>query len=377
MQILLIAKAYPPETGGVETYSEQVAMAWRRAGHEVTVLTAHPGARGETLRDGIPVINVGQGAQAGVFRRMMGQLWRMRNRRFDMIHATTWRVALPVLLLRRKTPLVVSIHGREVFMVPGPLRPLLVRVLRHAALLPTVSKAIIDKARKSLPLPDSKTFACWNGISFPEESAEWVERSSSGRLEIFDMCRLVPRKNVDGAIRAVARLVRAGRDVRFRIAGGGPESEKLADLILEEGMADHIELLGRVPDEAVEPLYRESHVFLHPQIATEGGGDLEGFGLSIADAMAFGVVAVAGASGGPTDFIETGRTGYLVDGTDLADIENALLHLLDNRAEMAAVARAGWEMAHRDLTWDRHVERISERFDSRDGGRNASEGERT
>ncbi|MCA0849961.1 glycosyltransferase family 4 protein [Salipiger thiooxidans] len=361
MKILYLAKAYPPETGGVETYSEQVAMAYARAGHEVTVVTTHPGAVGEEMRGGVKVTNVGDhGSQAAIFGRMARHLWSLRHEPFDAVHATTWRVSLPALLLRRGLPMVLTIHGREVFVVPKPLRPMMMRALRHADHLPTVSQPILDKFEQDLGFRLKGAFSNWNGISFEEESGQPHDKPAG--MVLFCMCRLVARKNVDGAIRAVAELVGRGHDITFRIAGGGEEADSLAALVRELGMEEHVTLLGRVPDEDIQPLYRGSHIFLHPQIATRSGQDMEGFGLTIADAMSFGCVPVAGASGGPLDFIRNGETGYLVDGTKTGEIVTALERLITDPAHREALAAAARDFALAQLTWDAHARKILERL---------------
>lgn len=361
MRILYFAKAYPPETGGIETYSEQVAMAYSRDGHEVTVITTHPGEPGTEMRGEITVHNVGQGPQAKVFWRMMKALRGLKGVQFDCVHSTTWRAALPAVLLRSSLPLVLTIHGREVFVVPKLLRPAMNLVLRRARFIPTVSQAILDKFQETLSFQLAGAFANWNGISFEEETRVLPEKAQDGPINIFCMCRLVDRKNVRRAIQAVAALIREGHDLRFDIAGGGPLLETLQAQVSEEGMEAHIQVLGRVPDEAVDPLYRKSHIFLHPQIATLSGGDLEGFGLTIADGMSYGAVPIAGASGGPLDFIEPGVNGYLVDGENLEDIKNKLRQAVSDRKLMTELAGKSWACAHEKMTWKNHVRKIIER----------------
>lgn len=363
MNILVIAKAFPPETGGLETYSERVALAYAREGHEVTVVTAHPGLIGPERRGDISVLNVGQGAQPVVFARMARALLSMRRRRFDFVHATSWRVALPAILLRRSLPLVITVHGREVFVVPAPLRPIMLRVIRRADLVPTVSQAVLDKFQESLSFPLDKAFPNWNGISFEAECLQPHDKPDG--FTISCLCRMVERKNVAGAIRAVAALIREGHDIRFRVAGSGPELDRLRALVAEERMSDRIEILGRIPDEAIVPLYRESHVFLHPQIAARDGQDMEGFGLTIADAMSFGTVPVAGASGGPLDFITTDETGFLVDGTDQGAIVDALRRLVEDRGDLARIGRNAQSFACSRMTWGAHVGAILSRLATR------------
>ena len=178
------------------------------------------------------------------------------------------------------------------------------------------------------------------------------------------MCRQVPRKNLDGAIRAAATLVECGNRLRFRIAGSGPENKRLHALVDELGMGEHIHLLGRVDDEEIIPLYRSSHVFLHPQIATRGGQDMEGFGLTIADAMSFGCVPIAGASGGPLDFIEHGTSGFLVDGTRQNEIIDALTTLVSDPERRKSIGLTAQAFAQKEITWDMHVTKIIDRLNT-------------
>jgi len=362
MNILLVAKAFPPETGGVETYSEQVALAYAQSGHHVTVLTACPGPLGLQDRDGLRVFNVGQsGGQAGVFTRMMRWLLQVRDRSsFDVVHATTWRVALPVLLWNRRANLVLTVHGREVFVVPKPLRPAMRFVLRRARHIAVVSQPILDKLEAALGQALPNAFPNLNGISFLEESATEVAKPDA--FTLFTMCRMVERKNIATAIQAVAGLIHEGLALRYFVAGSGPELETLKALLAELNVEDSIKVLGRIPDEDVVPYYQQSHVFLHPQVATETGNDLEGFGLTIADGMAFGCVPIAGASGGPLDFVTPGQTGMLVQGENMREIQDAIRHLYEHPQERDALAAKTRSFARDTLTWQRHVEKITQRF---------------
>lgn len=305
------------------------------------------------------MVNVGASKwQALVFLQMCILLRSLRHEVFDCVHATTWRAALPGLLFRRKVPLVVTIHGREVFIIPAALKPLFRIVLRHALLLPVVSNAIKERAKATLGRNYNKAFVNWNGISF---SASEHEPKPAGRLEILSVCRLIKRKNLANALRATARLRDAGTPFYYRIAGSGPEQEELADLIRKLGLHDCVEMLGRVDDAALIKLYQRSHVFLHPQVATSNGNDLEGFGLTIVDSMSFACVPIAGASGGPLDFIDDGLTGILVDGRHVTEIETALTSLADSEEYRSSVATAAQAFVRRDATWQAHAARILER----------------
>lgn len=356
MKILVIAKGYPPATGGIETYSEKLAQAYAKLGHDVTVVTTHPGPPKTERRDAVKVTNLGERSQPVVFAAMANWMLRNRHRQFDLVHATTWRVAIPAIMLRPAAPLLVTIHGREVFIVPKLLRPVMKAVLNRADAVPTVSGPILERAKSLAYLPLHRGFSNWNGISFEAETQEMPVKPD-GPIRIFCMCRMVARKNVASAIRAVATLVREGKDMRFDIAGSGPELDSLRKIAEAENVGDRIQIHGRIADPAVPEFYRLAHIFLHPQVETENGTDIEGFGLVIADAMAFGCVPVAGDSGGPSEFISNGQNGYLVDGNEPGQIIIALRNLVDDRPLMDRIGGSAHRFACSELLWKKHAER--------------------
>lgn len=349
----MVAKAYPPETGGIETYSEELAKAYAGLGHKVAVLTSHPGTRGVEDRAGVAVHNVGQGTQLKVFFHMLKWLIAAKRTKYDFVHATTWRVAIPVLLTHLKQRIAVTIHGREVFVVPRLLRPVMFWVFRRAHQVPTVSQPILDKVRELTKQDLPQAYKNWNGISFKQEAL--IEPYKPSGFKVFCMCRMVERKNISNAITAVAELINEGLDIQFDIAGNGECLNQLKAKLDSLCVGDHIILHGRVAEKDIPGYYREAHAFLHPQIATRGGRDMEGFGLTIADGMAFGCVPIAGASGGPLDFIDHGQTGFLVNGHSIEEIKDRIRELYQNPKQMRAMSAKARQFALKELTWEKHA----------------------
>jgi glycosyltransferase involved in cell wall biosynthesis len=105
---------------------------------------------------------------------------------------------------------------------------------------------------------------------------------------------LVPYKRVD---LAVAACRQAG--VRLRVAGRGPELERLQRL-----GGDDVEFLGWRSDEEIRQLYREATAVLLPGI--------EDFGMVPVEAQACGTPVVALDAGGARETVVDGHTGVLV-----------------------------------------------------------------
>lgn len=361
--VLVVAKAYPPVTGGVETYSEELVAAYCRAGVVPTVVTQTTGSRGwQRRRYGgvdVDVYNTGPGNQAVTGLRMAAAVTRLTAHHFDFFHATTWRAGLALGAAVRRRPRVISVHGREVMHHPRVLGPLMRASLASADVVVAVSTATRRLAMRALDgrRPDGSWIVAHNGLSFPAQASALARRpetSADRPLRLFTVARLVERKNVRGALDAVRALLDAGTHVEYKVAGAGPLREELETYARSQGLGDAVEFVGRVPDKALVDLYLWADVFLHPHLNFGSEREFEGFGIVIADAMSFGCTPIAGSGDGPADFVIDGETGYLVDGADVQAVASALRQLDGDRALMADLSARGRQVAM-GMSWDEHA----------------------
>ena len=360
---ILLAKAFAPNLGGVETYSEQVAFALARLGYEVDVVTQFHGPVGLETREAdgvhIRVTNVGEGPQWLVGLRMAWAFLRLRPtaRDVSVIHATTWRAALPARLFagRRYS---ITVHGREVAQTRSPLlRFLMAAIFRGAGRWVYISHYSQSVCASDLPPPISAKVA-WNGLSWPDQPAgDALEPRPPVRA--LSACQLTRRKNIDAAIRALCEARRQGLDVTLAVAGRGPEEEHLRQLVSDLGLDDSVTFLGFVPRSDMPQLYRSHSIFLHPHQHAHDPGDFESFCIAVADAMAFGNIVIAGRDGAPAEYIEVGRNGYLVDGNDVGDICRRLVEASTlSAAQASALREEASRFAHASFNWDVHAETI-------------------
>ena len=71
------------------------------------------------------------------------------------------------------------------------------------------------------------------------------------------------------------------------------------------------------------------------------------------EAAAWGRPVVAGRSGGEIDAVEDGRTGVLVDGTDVSAIAGAISSLLADPQKLEALGAAGRKRVATTYNWTR------------------------
>ena len=107
-----------------------------------------------------------------------------------------------------------------------------------------------------------------------------------GRFVVLCVCRLYPRKRVDLLLRAAAKLKPRIPRLQIRIAGEGPESNKLQKLQGSLGLADDVQWLGTLDRQGLAREYCRCHVFCLPSVQ-------EGFGIVLLEAMAAATPIVA------------------------------------------------------------------------------------
>lgn len=131
--------------------------------------------------------------------------------------------------------------------------------------------------------------------------------------------RLLPYKNVDQAIRAVAGLP----NERLVIVGDGPQRQDLAS-----GLPSNVRLVSGISDPQLRWLYARSRALLAPSH--------EDFGLTVLEAAAWGKPSIALRAGGYLDTVAEGTTGRFFDRPDSALIASAIT---TSRFEVWDVAR--------------------------------------
>lgn len=169
-------------------------------------------------------------------------------------------------------------------------------------------KISCDKLYK---VDDSKSKVIYNGISpefFRKASERVSERASEHSLKygkpynITYIGRLEHIKGVNLLIGAFAAVC-LEYDVRLSIVGDGTERDKLEALVRNLNIEDKVTFYGQQVD--IHPYLSDSSIFVYPSTWEEV------FGISIIEAMAYGLPCIANNVGGIPEIIKDGENGFL------------------------------------------------------------------
>lgn len=149
----------------------------------------------------------------------------------------------------------------------------LVRFIRpKPAELVTISRFLTDEFEKNHGIRPSHTIPI--GIEPGYFNAGNVARD----ITILGAGSLIPLKQYAIFIYVIKLLIPHISDLKAVICGGGPEYDKLNDLILELGLEKHVTLTGIKSHEEVLAMMQRASIFLHPS-------SYEGFGAVCLEAL--------------------------------------------------------------------------------------------
>jgi phosphatidyl-myo-inositol dimannoside synthase len=151
---------------------------------------------------------------------------------------------------------------------------------------------------------------------------------------------------------------RRAPDAALLIVGDGPDRERLERLA--SGAPDgSVAFAGQVSESDLPRYYRAGDVFAMPCRNRFGGLEVEGWGNVFIEAAACGRPVVVGDSGGARESLVPGETGLLVDGSDGAQVSEAVGSLLADPARAQSMGRAGRERVERAFAWSRPAEQLA------------------
>ncbi len=203
----------------------------------------------------------------------------LRSGRADVIHAhmTAAEMVSVGMGALRRSRVVATLHFAHPRGIPHPADRLLSSRL-------SAQIAISNFVAQRVP---GTTIVIPNGVA----NAELVP--NAGR-QVLVAQRLEREKRTDEAIRGWARSQLGSEGWRLVIAGGGAERSTLERLARSSGVADSVRFVGSQTD--LGPLRATSAFQLAPRSD-------EPFGLSVAEAMADGLVLLAADGGGHREIL--------------------------------------------------------------------------
>jgi len=360
MRIGLFTNNYRPLVNGLATSVETFARAFRRAGHDVTVVAPrYPG--GASHEEGVLRV---PGVRAPTHHAyVLPMAWwpgvasAVATLRLDIFHAQH-----PLLLggaaarwaRRAGRPLVFTYHtlyDRYAHYVPGPSRMVAWLAVRQATAFANRADLVITPGpavARALRTQGVHTRIAIvpTGVPLAVDSAEphrMACRQVLGLREGAPLClgvgRLAKEKNQAFLLSAFAYILRDLPSARLVLVGEGDDRRCLERLAGSLGIEGCVRFVGAVAHEAVGDYYLAADLFLFPSTS-------ETQGIVVLEALAAGLPTVAVTSDAAVDLLGDGQAGILTPEEPMS-FARSVVELWEQPERRRVMGEAGRRIAAR------------------------------
>ena len=331
MKVLLTVTNYPPFSGGLGVYVQNLAEQLSADGHEVTVLTMQGDKPLEETRGQVRVVVIPrQFSYRDVFAMPLASASRAlledEIRRADVVNAHTRYFPLTFLTVvtarKAGVPVIVTEHGGGFVSASSPLTVAGAWLadltigrwsLRNCTKVLSVSAKSREFVKK---LSGVEAEVVGNGLDL----VFWSRKKAVGDQQVVVpsdrvknvvfIGRLVKEKGWSLLLRAWQAIPASTRDgYRLVFVGDGPDLSKLRKAITNSSLVDVISL-GQQPKTLVRDLLC-SGVLVNPSSAAEG------FQTTLLEARALGTYVVTSPVGGAAETVTEKGTGVVIESRDV------------------------------------------------------------
>jgi len=368
MRIALMTEYFPKTekaelSGGVEARTFYIGKYLAKR-HDVTVFTTPEGGfEGDSRVLGMTVRRIGPPVEYSQSSSLLSRARFIRNaikevgkESYDVADGASF-VSYPVAWNSRAEKKVATYHDVWVgeWVRHLGLKGLLGEALERYALsrrwdgFIAVSEYTKGKLVEAGVSRD-KIAVVHNGVEY-----EKLERITADKFREPTVCivsRLVSYKNVDDLVRALPHVKKKIPEVKLKIVGGGPEEGNLRRLAVKLGLEGNVEFMGFVKDhDKVLETIKSSHAFALPST-------VEGFGISIIEAMALKVPYVASDIPAIREATHGGAGGLLHKPRDTEDLAGKLIKALEGKV------KANADFIQKEYDWKTLAKKIEETYEN-------------
>lgn len=391
MKICMVTSSYPKYPGDVTApFIEAIARYVAAEGHEVHVLAPwHPELRHAPVEDGVhlhfykyapwPNLNIwGYAESLEADIRVRNAIYPLtplvtllsffalmrltRQIRFDVlqVHWVIPNGPVGALVARlRRLPLVISLHGSDIFVAEHHrLLGLVARACFGAADEVTACSEDLRERACRLGAPRRRSRLVPYGVDpcafAPVEGAPSALRGRLGLAPntpiVLAIGRLVYKKGFGYLVSAAPAILARHPDARILISGTGDLAHELQRQITGLGLTDRVLMTGKVAHDEVPTFLAGCDVFALPSVVDQSG-NVDGLPNALLEAMASGCSVVAANVAGVPLAVQNGSNGLLVPQKDAQALAQAVSRLLDDPELRARLGKAARRKIETQLNW--------------------------
>jgi len=341
-----------PSAGGSGIIATDLGIALAERGHTVHFVTSEPPFRFTQFHLGIyshlvsqinyPLLRQSPGGLtlaakiADVADEYGIDVWHAH---YAIPNAASAIIARNMLAEEKKFKVVTTLHGTDITLVGAD--PSFYRVTRYAMeqsdAVTAVSNWLKDATQRefSLSRPVRTIYNFVDLGKYRGDPSHRCDLAPPNEKIVMHISNFRPVKRVTDIVRAFKRVL-DHVPARLVMLGDGPEKISADGVARQLGITNKIKYLGVV--ENIETVLPCADLIFQPS-------EHESFGLVPLEAMACGIPVIGTSSGGITEVVQHGVTGYLCEVGDIETMAKCAIQLLTNPQQAHDMGQEGRKRA--------------------------------
>ena len=223
-------------------------------------------------------------------------------------------------------------HLHEISITPAPLKSLLTAIVRRTSALNIyVSDAHMD-ALKITGVPAQRVHNTLDVDIVARASTSVYQHHNNGCFNVLMIASLRDYKGVPELL-AIATALLFHDNIRFQLLVNDDEAI-VANYFQDRRQPGNLTVYPRTAD--VMPFYEKASLVLNLSRIDQW---VETFGMTILEAMAFGLPVIAPPVGGPTEIVRDGLDGYLISSYEVERIARTILNLSKDKEKCQSLSQ--------------------------------------
>jgi len=271
------------------------------------------------------------------------------NHKLDLLHvhyaiphaSAAYMAKQIVAKVGRKIPVITTLHGTDITLVgkDKTYAPVVTFSINESDAITAVSDNLRMETFRSFAIT-KEIDVIHNFVDVTRFSKKPIDAfrrviAPNGERILVHASNFRKVKRVDDVIHIFSN-VRKEMPAKLLMVGDGPERPAMEDLVKELGLVDDVRFLGK--QEQMEEILVVSDLFILPS-------EYESFGLAALEAMAASMPVVSTNAGGLPEVNIDGKTGYLSNVGDVANMSRQAIEILRDDETLAIFKQNAYEQA--------------------------------
>ncbi len=291
-----------------------------------------------------------------------------------IVHVRNRPLYMPFLryMLGKKVKLILHEHNQNIADTLSKKQS--IEVLDSIDAYVAVSKFTYDfEITNRYPQYKDKACVILNGVNLEKFSPVWEQKEKALALRkryglenstvVLFAGAIRERKGVHLLVEAFKQVSAKHPEAKLVIAGGDKDNLEANDeyaVKLKESasaLGNRVVFTGYIPPAEISDIYLLGDIFCGPSIWDEA------FGLVFAEASASGLAVIGSKRGGIPEIIMDGKTGLLVDPTNINELAGKINSLIESPELRDQLGKAARKYMEAKFSWDRVAEEIESLYD--------------